>query len=202
MTDYFLVMAKNKANSLREVAGKSLAVSTPGSMPHLIPQMMFRKNGIDGGDTRYVSIGGLSVRMQAVLAGKVDGTITDTMNALRGERAQQVNIITSTTEQFPEGLAYIYLTVGDAQLQDPMRRKALQAFVKASIAGARMVADQPDRAAEGRRSRSHESLGREAERAEGVGCQRGHRGAHPRFHDEDLYGLPGGETAGCLQRCF
>lgn len=147
-TDYFLVMAKDKATSLREVVGKSLAVSTPGSMPHLIPQMMFKKNGLDGGNTRYVAIGGLSVRMQAVMAGKVDGTITDTMNALRGERAQQVNIVTSTTEQFPEGLAYIYLTVSEANLQDPVRRKALHAFIKGSIEGAREVVDQPDRAAE------------------------------------------------------
>lgn len=148
VTDYFLVMAKDKGSSLREVAGKSLGVSTPGSMPHLIPQMMFKKNGIDGADTRYVAIGGLSVRMQAVLAGKVDGTITDTMNALRGERAHQVNIVTSTTEQFPEGLAYTYLTVTTALLQDPARRKALQAFVKGSIEGSRLVMDQPDRAAE------------------------------------------------------
>ena len=147
-TDYYLVLAKGKGTTLADAAGKTLAVSTPGSMPYLIPQMMFKKNHIDGSATKYVALGGLSARLQAVAAGKVDGTVTDTMNALRGEKAGQITLITNTNEQFPEGLGYIYLTVLEAQLQDPAGRKALYAFTKASIEGARMVMDQPDRAAE------------------------------------------------------
>jgi NitT/TauT family transport system substrate-binding protein len=148
VTDYFLVLAKGKGTTLKDVAGKTLAVSTPGSMPQIIPEMMFKKNGIDGYGTKYAALGGLAARYQAVIGGKVDGTITDTINALRGERDGTVTLITNTKTQFPEGLGYIDVVARDAQINDPAGRKTLLAFTKASIEGARLITEQPDKAAQ------------------------------------------------------
>jgi NitT/TauT family transport system substrate-binding protein len=147
-TDYFLILGKGKGTTVKDAVGKTLAVSTPGSMPQIIPEMMFKKNNIDGTGTKYAPIGGNTARIQAVVSGKIDGTIADTMNSLRGERTGKVTLITTTAQQFPEGLGYILLAVKESELTDPVKRKALLAFVKGSIEGARMTVDQPDKAAE------------------------------------------------------
>ncbi len=146
--DYYLVLAKGKGTTLKDAAGKTLAISTPGSMPQLLPEMMFRKNGIDSSGTKYVPIGGFAARMQAVVAGKVDGTLTDTLSALRAERAGQVTIVAVASQQLAEPLGYTLSLMSEDGLRDPVRHKALAAFVKATMQGARRIVEQPDAAAQ------------------------------------------------------
>jgi ABC-type nitrate/sulfonate/bicarbonate transport system substrate-binding protein len=126
LTDYYLVLGKGKGTTLKDAANKTLAISNPGSMPQLIPGMMFKKVGIDASQTRYVPVGGYSARLQAVAAGKVDGTLID---ALQGPLGYTFNV---TTQE---------------QLDDPAKRKVLAAFVKATMEGARFIVDKPDEAA-------------------------------------------------------
>ncbi|MGI4814523.1 MAG: ABC transporter substrate-binding protein [Janthinobacterium lividum] len=147
-TDYYLILGKGKGSTIKDAAGKTLAVSTPGSMPQIVPEMIFKKNNIDSTGTKYAPIGGNTARIQAVISGKIDGTIADTLNSLRGERSGKVTLITTTAQQFPEGLGYILLAVKESELTDPVKRKALLAFVKGSIEGARMTVDQPVKAAD------------------------------------------------------
>jgi NitT/TauT family transport system substrate-binding protein len=148
LMDYYLVLAKGKGTQLKDAVGKILAISTPGSMPQLIPEMMFKESKIDSSGTRYIAVGSISVRLQAVLAGKVDGTLLDAINTLRGERLDKVVAVASANAAIAEPLAYTISVTTDEILKDPARRDALGRFVKATMQGARRSVEQPKFAAQ------------------------------------------------------
>lgn len=147
ITDYFLIIGKGKGNALKDLVGKRVAISTPGSMPHLLPQMMLKKNGIDPAKAgmSFVAIGSMSARLQAIIADKVDASIVDTQATLVGKN--DITILTSTAEQFPEGLAYGYSVVSDDALKNPKLRAAFVALGKSVIRASRTIMAEPDRAA-------------------------------------------------------
>lgn len=147
ITDYFLIIGKGKGSTLKDLAGKRIAISTPGSMPHLLPQMMLKKNGIDPvkAGMSFVAIGGMSARLQSIIADKVDASIVDTQATLVGKK--DITVITSTAEQFPEGLAYGYSIVTDEALKNPKLRAAFVALGRGVIRASRAIMSDPDRAA-------------------------------------------------------
>lgn len=69
-SDYVLVAQKGV--TLQNIAGKTLAIDTPGSAGHLISKIALQKAGVDPDAPRYVTIGGSSARLTAILAGRVD----------------------------------------------------------------------------------------------------------------------------------
>jgi NitT/TauT family transport system substrate-binding protein len=148
LMDYYLVLAKGKGTELKDAAGKILAISTPGSMPQLLPEMMFKENKIDSAGTRYIAVGSISLRLQAVLAGKVDGTLLDAINTLRGERLDKVVTVGTVKSQISDPLAYTISVATDDALKDPAKRDALGRFVKATMRGARHTMEQPKFAAQ------------------------------------------------------
>lgn len=148
ISDYYVVLAKDKGSTLKDLVGKNLAISTPGAMPYVLPHMIFKKNHLPLDGTTFVAVGGLTSRLQAVLAGKVDGTILDTETTLRGEKTGKIAVVTTSTEQFPEGIGYCYAVATDAELHNPQKRAALLALDKGMIEGARLVMKDPDHAAE------------------------------------------------------
>jgi NitT/TauT family transport system substrate-binding protein len=156
ITDYFMVMGKGKGDTLKDLAGKRIAISTPGSMPHLLPQMILKKNGIDPSGIAFIAIGSMSARLQAIIAGKVDASIVDTQATLVG--GNDIVIITSVPEQFPEGLAYGYTVVSASSLKNPSTRKALVALNRGVMRAVKGIYADPDRAAEVMYERLQHSL--------------------------------------------
>jgi ABC-type nitrate/sulfonate/bicarbonate transport system substrate-binding protein len=69
-SDYVLVAQKGV--TLQNLAGKTLAIDTPGSAGHLIAKIGLQKAGADPDAPRYVTIGGSSARLTAILSGRVD----------------------------------------------------------------------------------------------------------------------------------
>jgi ABC-type nitrate/sulfonate/bicarbonate transport system substrate-binding protein len=69
-TDYVLVAKKDVTMS--NLSGKTLAIDTPGSAGHIISRIAIQKGGGDPDAPRYVTIGGSSARLTAILGGRVD----------------------------------------------------------------------------------------------------------------------------------
>jgi ABC-type nitrate/sulfonate/bicarbonate transport system substrate-binding protein len=69
-SDYVLIAQKGV--TLQNIQGKTLAIDTPGSAGHLISKIALQKAGVDPDAPRYVTIGGSSARLTAILAGRVD----------------------------------------------------------------------------------------------------------------------------------
>jgi NitT/TauT family transport system substrate-binding protein len=69
------VFVRGNINSLRDLKGKSVAVSSPGTFPELVAKAAFDKQGIAYDDVKFAAMGGDSDRYKALVAGIVDGAV-------------------------------------------------------------------------------------------------------------------------------
>ena len=146
VTDYQLVAGTGKAQTLRDLADKRIAVTGPGSMTMHIPQMLMKRAGVDTSQVKFLPVGGMSARLQAVAADKVDATLVDTFFAAKAESAGTAHIVSSITKEFP-GLGYVFAIARENTLATPAGRAALTLFTRGTVAATRYIRHDPPAAA-------------------------------------------------------
>jgi ABC-type nitrate/sulfonate/bicarbonate transport system substrate-binding protein len=144
--DYSIVLAKGKGTKLADLVGKTFASSGPGGMPDQLPRLIMRKHGIDESSTRFVQVGGHAARLQAVIGGRADATLVNTVTALKGVQDGKVTILARLSEEFP-GLGYIWNVVRAESLNKPELGAAFQTMTDIGIRGSRFIMANPDEAA-------------------------------------------------------
>ena len=144
--DYSLVIAKSKGDKLADLAGKIFASSGPGALPDQLPRMVMRKYGIDESTARFVQVGGHAARLQAVIGGRADATLVNTVTALKGVQDGNVTILTRLSKEFP-GLGYVWNIVRTEALAKPEFAAAFQTMTEIGIRGSRFIMENPDEAA-------------------------------------------------------
>jgi ABC-type nitrate/sulfonate/bicarbonate transport system substrate-binding protein len=144
--DYSLVLAKGKGDKLADLAGKTFASSGPGGLPDQLPRLVMRKYGIDESSTRFVQVGGHAARLQAVIGGRADATLVNTVTALKGMQDGKVVILTRLSKEFP-GLGYVWNVVRAEALAKPELAAAFATMTEIGIRGSRAVMENPDEAA-------------------------------------------------------
>jgi ABC-type nitrate/sulfonate/bicarbonate transport system substrate-binding protein len=152
--DYSLVLATGKGSKLADVAGKTFASSGPGGLPDQLPRLIMRKHGIDETTARFVQIGGHAARLQAVIGGRADATLVNTVTALKGVKDGKVTVVTRLSAEFP-GLGYVWNVVRTEALAKPELAAAFQTMTDIGIRGSRFIMANPDEAA----AILHERLG-------------------------------------------
>src|SRR5262245_22231837 len=145
--DYNLVLQTGKGNKLADLAGKTFASSGPGGMPDQIPRLVMRKHGIDESTARFVQVGGHAARLQAVLGGRAEATLVNTVTALRGVQEGKVTVVGRLSQEFPD-LGYIWTVIRTESLNKPEMLAAFQVLTEAGIRGSRFIMDNPDEAAD------------------------------------------------------
>jgi ABC-type nitrate/sulfonate/bicarbonate transport system substrate-binding protein len=143
----YVVVAPTRIKSLEELSDKTFAASGPSGLPQVLPLMLFKKLGVPVDRVRFVSVGGHSARLQAVLAGKADAAIVNEVTGLIGEKTGHVHIVASVPEHFPY-LGYIVLVAKTADLNDANKRRALEILMRGSIRGAHYIMANPEKSAE------------------------------------------------------
>jgi NitT/TauT family transport system substrate-binding protein len=146
VTDYQLVAGTGKAQTLRDLADKRIAVTGPGSMTMHIPQMLMKRAGVDTSQVKFLPVGGMAARLQAVAADKVDATLVDTFFAAKAESAGTARVISSITKEFP-GLGYVFAIARESTLAEPAGRAALTRFARGTVAATRYIRHDPAAAA-------------------------------------------------------
>ncbi|MDA0260833.1 MAG: ABC transporter substrate-binding protein [Proteobacteria bacterium] len=127
-----------------ELVGLKFASGGGISMLNHMTAMILRKNGLDSTKNQHVPIGGHSDRLAAVIAGKAQLSMVNTLTATRA--GKQINIVTPVAKELG-GIGYVYLAARQSTLNDPERRAALKKYVKGFIQGARYAIKDPDYAA-------------------------------------------------------
>ncbi len=145
--DYSLVLAKGKGTTIADLAGKTFATSGPGALPDQIARLIMKKYGIDDSTARFVQVGGHSARLQAVVGGRADASLINTITTLRGVDDGKVIVLTKLSKEFP-GLGYSWNVVRTDELNDPQLSAAFQTLTEASIRAVRFIISNPDEAAE------------------------------------------------------
>jgi ABC-type nitrate/sulfonate/bicarbonate transport system substrate-binding protein len=144
--DYSLVLATGKGTGLADLAGKTFASSGPGGLPDQLPRLIMRKHGIDEQTTRFVQVGGHAARLQAVIGGRADATLVNTVTTLKGVQDGKVTVLTRLSAEFP-GLGYIWNVVRTDSLAKPELAAAFQTMTDIGIKGSRYIMENPDEAA-------------------------------------------------------
>jgi NitT/TauT family transport system substrate-binding protein len=144
--DYSLVLATGKGTGLADLAGKTFASSGPGGLPDQLPRLIMRKHGIDEQTTRFVQVGGHAARLQAVIGGRADATLVNTVTTLKGTQEGKVTVLTRLSAEFP-GLGYIWNVVRTESLAKPELAAAFQIMTDIGIKGSRYIMENPDEAA-------------------------------------------------------
>jgi ABC-type nitrate/sulfonate/bicarbonate transport system substrate-binding protein len=145
--DYSLVLAKSKGSTIADLAGKTFATSGPGALPDQLARMIMKKYGIDDATANFVQVGGHAARLQAVIGGRADATLVNTITTLRGVEDGKVVVLTKLSKEFP-GLGYSWNVVRTDELADPQRSAAFQTLTEGSIRAVRYIIANPDEAAE------------------------------------------------------
>jgi ABC-type nitrate/sulfonate/bicarbonate transport system substrate-binding protein len=145
--DYSLVLAKGKGSSIADLAGKTFATSGPGALPDQMVRLILKKYNVDDSTANFVQVGGHAARLQAVIGGRADAALINTVTTLRGVQDGKVTVLTKLSKEFP-GLGYSWSVVRTDELSDPQRSAALQILTEASIRAVRYIIANPDEAAE------------------------------------------------------
>jgi ABC-type nitrate/sulfonate/bicarbonate transport system substrate-binding protein len=146
LVDYNIVAAKS-ITDLAQLADKTMASAGPSDMTTELPRLVMKKHGIATDNVRFVQVGGHAARLQAVIAGKVQGAMVNTLTTQIGLKDGSVNQLVTLSSEFPQ-LGYVMLTARTDELDDPAKRAVLQTFVEGNIYGARFIEKNPDQAAE------------------------------------------------------
>ena len=144
--DYQMITRADGPKMLgEEIVGLKFASGGGISMLNHMTAMIMKKNGFDHTQNQHVPIGGHSDRLAAVIAGKAQLSLVNTLTATRA--GDQINIVTPVAKELG-GIGYVYLAAREETLNDPERRAALKKYVKGFVQGARYAIENPDYAAE------------------------------------------------------
>ena len=93
ISDLNLVVAKTASDKISDLQGKTFASTGPGNVSYLLGNGLLRKHGVDLGTVRNITIsGGSSGSLQAVIAGRADASLVNTITGLEREGRQRQDI--------------------------------------------------------------------------------------------------------------
>jgi NitT/TauT family transport system substrate-binding protein len=146
LPDYNVVISADKGSRISDLAGKVIASSGPGALPDQLPRILMRKHNVDASTARFIQVGGHPARLQAVLGGRADATLVNTITSLDALLSGRVNLVAKIAEEFPM-LGYVWNVARVGALGDPKLAAAIQALTTAGVKGSRFVMQNPDEAA-------------------------------------------------------
>lgn len=154
----YQMLVKDNIKSVQDLAGTRIATASAGALTQRIPEMLMQKYGVDKSKNSFIPVGGHEARMKAVVADKVDGSVVGMLYAAQALKvSKRVRVLSTITDDFPL-FGFTFLMAADKDLADPIKRKALEQFVRISILeGSRFVQKNPDRAGEIMQARSTET---------------------------------------------
>jgi len=141
------VLVSPVINSLEQLSGKIFAATGPGGPPQELSKLLFQKHKIDVSTIRYVAVtGGHAGMLAAVLAGRADACLTNTVTAQQGVNTGKAKILTSLAVEYPK-FGYVYNIVRAETVGDPKYARQYAALVSGGIRGSRFIMEHPDEAA-------------------------------------------------------
>ncbi len=139
-TDYIL-LAKPEIKTLADLKGKTIGISTPGSAADTIIRTALKMKGFTPEDARFVTIGGTSARLTALLSGQIDAAPLHAADAGTAVASGKAQIILSAGESIGLYLQSGLIASGDWMKKSPDQ---VQQVVNAFIDSSRWAATNKD----------------------------------------------------------
>jgi ABC-type nitrate/sulfonate/bicarbonate transport system substrate-binding protein len=105
-----------------------------------------RKHNVDASTSRFVQVGGHPARLQAVLGGRADAALVNTVTSIDAIESGKVRVVAKVAQEFPK-LGYVWNVVRVETIMDPAKATIIQQLTTAGIRGSRFIMQNPDEAA-------------------------------------------------------
>lgn len=140
--DYQIVGVK-AASDMKQLDGKRFGVATIGGSTFVIPRLLLRKAGGNPDSVSWVAVGNSAARVQALVTGSIDATITTTSFMPIIARYDRLHLILDTGPALPD-FAYTWEIANESVIAK--RKPALQAFIRATEQGIAWAQQNPAKA--------------------------------------------------------
>ncbi|MCF3934929.1 ABC transporter substrate-binding protein [Acuticoccus sp. M5D2P5] len=124
-------------SSIEDFPGKNIAVSSPGSLPHVVILALLRQAGVPEAEIdtiNWVAVSGSSARRNAILAGTVDATVAS--YSPQADRAEGIDLMSVVGEALPN---YVMLPWDVSVKSIETRRDVLKRFITAELLATRFI---------------------------------------------------------------
>ena len=137
----YLLYGSAAVTSVRDLQGKRIGISQPGSLAHVLVQVVLREAGIDERDTQMVNIGNDAERFRALVAGRVDATVTHMEYEAELPRFPGLHVVLNFALEVPDYVRFAIVT-REELIRD--RRDDLRAFALGLSEGVRFALTHKD----------------------------------------------------------
>lgn len=133
-------------STVRDLVGKQVGISSPGSLPHVVIVALMRQAGLSDADiakVKWVSLKGSSARINGVINGTIDATVANFDP--KAAHAPTVQMLFVVSKKLPE----FVMTPWDVRVESLTQdRDALKRFITAELEATRWVFDNKKQALE------------------------------------------------------
>lgn len=131
---HFVLYATRDIKSLKDLYGKRFAISGIGGLPHVVIIALMRDAKLDPNELKMIAIGGQSVRLKALMGGKVDATLGEENPTVEAD--PKIHPLFVVEQKLPKYLSQVMAAYPDT-LQN--KAAAIEKFQRALIEAARFA---------------------------------------------------------------
>jgi NitT/TauT family transport system substrate-binding protein len=138
----YAIYAKADITSLKDIEGRTLAISSPVGLPAIVAKEILKRQGVDLSKIEYVNAGGNADRYRAVVAGSADAAASPADYVPNAEK-DGVKVLGLSGDFLPE-----YPRSSTIVLEKSLQEKpeCAKAYMAGTIHGARYAYAHPDEA--------------------------------------------------------
>jgi ABC-type nitrate/sulfonate/bicarbonate transport system substrate-binding protein len=126
-------VTKKGINSYKEMEGKSLGVSSPGSVSAIVPIAVMRRNGVDVSKVKVVQIGPDADRGKALIAGTIDGAVVNPFVTIELLKQPTLQSIADVGAEFKDDFFNAALFARPDAVADTSLKATFETFAEAII---------------------------------------------------------------------
>jgi len=113
-----LILARTGIDTLKDLAGKNMATSSPGSMPDLVGRIALEQAGLAPGSVKLANVGSDSDRYRSLVGGIVDAAVISS-EYLPIADMQKVHVLAKGGAVVPEFMRICYQTTAKTIAERP-----------------------------------------------------------------------------------
>lgn len=136
---HFGLYAKKDIKSLKDLEGRTFAISGIGGLPHLVILALLERANLDAGKIKMLTVGGTGARLSALAAGKIDSTLGGYSPVI--EANPDLHRLMVISQELPD-----YMAQGLAVWADALKEKgeAIEHMVRGLVNATRWAYDNKD----------------------------------------------------------
>jgi ABC-type nitrate/sulfonate/bicarbonate transport system substrate-binding protein len=134
LIDYQFVV-RSSINSLKELEGKTVGISSPGAISEQVPKLVLLNRGVDVSKIQFVAIGGDADRAKALTAAKIDGAVVNAVNTIAATKSDpSLKILADAGQELSKKFlnTAVVTTKSVATNQPQLVQDVLAAFLEAT----------------------------------------------------------------------